>query len=161
MDIGKDIAALGKLTVADLQEQYALVVGEEPRSRHRTYLIRRIAWRLQARAEGGLSERAVRRAAEIADDADIRVTPPKVPPPPTNVSGPLIMVRVPVVSDPRLPPPGTALCRKYRGRNIVVTVLGDGFEHDGERYDSLTAVARAISGTHVNGFRFFKLGEYA
>ena len=60
-------------------------------------------------------------------------------------------------SDPRLPRPGTALVRKYKGRQVRVIVLADGFEYEGERFSSLTAVAKAITGTHCNGFRFFKL----
>lgn len=47
---------------------------------HRQYLIRRIAWRLQANAEGGLSERATRRAEELADNADVRLTPTRIMP---------------------------------------------------------------------------------
>ncbi|NUQ46890.1 MAG: DUF2924 domain-containing protein [Phycisphaerae bacterium] len=53
-------------------------VGELVRSRHRAYLIRRIAWRLQANAEGGHSERALRRAEELANVADVRPTPPRL-----------------------------------------------------------------------------------
>ena len=58
----------------------------------------------------------------------------------------------------RLPPPGTSLVRKYKDREIEVRVLEAGFEFDGERYKSLTAIAKIVTGTHCNGFRFFKLG---
>ena len=51
--------------------------GEESRSNHKQFLFRRIAWRIQALAEGGLSERARRRALEIANDADLRIRAPK------------------------------------------------------------------------------------
>ena len=64
-------------TVGQLQRRYVEVFGEPVRSRHKQYLIRRIAWRLQANAEGGLSERALRRAEELANVADVRVTPPR------------------------------------------------------------------------------------
>jgi hypothetical protein len=50
------------------------------------------------------------------------------------------------------------MARQYKGRTITVTVLADGFEYLGERYRSLTAVAKAITGSHMNGFRFFVLG---
>jgi hypothetical protein len=66
-------------------------------------------------------------------------------------------LRCRVASDPRLPSPGTQVTRKYKGRTLVVTVLPDGFEYDGERYKSLSAVAKAITGSHMNGFRFFGL----
>ena len=77
MNIGKEVAALRRCTAAELRKRYAEVFGEETRSRHKEYLLRRIAWRLQARAEGGLSERARRRAAKLAADSDVRVTAPR------------------------------------------------------------------------------------
>ncbi len=70
------LAALQRMTVAELRGKYAEVFGEETRSRHKRHLIRRIAWRLQANEEGDLSERARRRAAELAADSDVRMTPP-------------------------------------------------------------------------------------
>ena len=62
--------------------------------------------------------------------------------------------------DPRLPPPGSAIVRRYKGGAIRVVVLpeGEGFEHDGARYRTLSAVAKHIIGSHLNGFRFFRLG---
>jgi hypothetical protein len=155
IDIAKKLTALEEMSVGELQDRYVEVFGEAVRSRHRRYLIRRIAWRLQANAEGGLSERALRRAEELADDADVWLTPPRRATAPTARA----IVRkepVPVPTDPRLPRVGTAITRKYRGRTISVTVRSDGFEYDGERFRSLTAVAKAITGSHMNGFRFFK-----
>ena len=52
MNVGKDIAALKNMTVADLRTRYAGVFGEETRSRHKEFLVKRIAWRLQSLAEG-------------------------------------------------------------------------------------------------------------
>ena len=66
LNLAKELAVLEKMTVGQLQQRYAEVFRETVRSRHRQYLIRRIAWRLQANAEGGLSERALRRAEELA-----------------------------------------------------------------------------------------------
>jgi len=152
--IKKELAALEQMTVGQLHERYAEVFGEAARSRHRQHLIRRIAWRLQANAEGGLSERALRRAEELANIADIRVTPPKVEPA-ERAARTVASVRV--ASDSRLPAPGTAITRKYKGRTLTVTVLADGFEYAGKRYPSLTAVAKAITGSHINGFRFFQI----
>ena len=154
LSIKKELAALEQMTVGQLQERYAEVFGETARSRHRQYLIRRIAWRLQANAEGGLSERAQRRAEELANIADVRVTPPKAGP--AERTAPCV-AGVRVTADPRLPAPGAAITRKYKGRTLTVTVLADGFEYAGERYTSLTAVAKAITGSHINGFRFFQL----
>ncbi len=159
LDIEKELAALESMSVGQLHERYANVFGEPARSRHRQYLIRRIAWRLQANAEGGLSERALRRAAELADEADVRVTPPKRATTAAlgHQNSGTDAVRVAVATDPRLPPPGAAITRKYKGGTVSVTVLSDGFEYEGQRYRSLTAVAKAITGSHVNGFRFFRL----
>ena len=157
LNLAKELAALDRMTVGQLQDRYIEVFGEPVRSRHKQYLIRRIAWRLQANAEGGLSERALRRAEELANGADVRVTPPR-----GGISGspagPARRADAPTrPSDPRLPPVGAAITRKYKGRTLTVTVLAGGFEYDGERYRSLTAVAKAVTGSHINGFRFFGL----
>jgi hypothetical protein len=157
LNLAKELATLERMTVSQLQQRYAEVFGETVRSRHRQYLIRRIAWRLQANAEGGLSERAQRRAEELATVADVRATPPKggVSGNPTARTSPATVATR--SSDPRLPPVGAAITRDYRGRRIAVTIVADGFEYEGERYRSLTAVAKAITGSHINGFRFFGL----
>ena len=73
----KSIEQLRCLTVNGLREKYQEIFGENSRSGNKDYLYRRIAWRLQANAEGSLSERARRRALEIANDADLRVRAPK------------------------------------------------------------------------------------
>lgn len=154
--LAKEIAALERMSVGELQQRYAEVCGEQVRSRHKHYLVRRIAWRLQANAEGGLSDRALTRAEELADLADARTTPPKE----HNLARrPVSTAKVNLdsFSDPRLPAPGTVLTRPYKGRLVAVTVRRDGFECEGERYRSLSAVAKAITGSHVNGFRFFAL----
>jgi len=62
--------------------------------------------------------------------------------------------------DPRIPPAGSAIVRSYKGKKLRVLVLdGEGFEYDGQRYDTLSAVAKHITGSHINGFRFFGLGK--
>ena len=73
----KEIEELSRMTVGQLREKYLEVFGEESRSNHKQFLFRRIAWRIQALAEGGLSERARRRALEIANDADLRIRAPR------------------------------------------------------------------------------------
>ena len=77
IDVDKLVAELAVMTVADLKERYAEVFGEPARSSHKRFLIKRITWRTQALAEGGLSERARKRAMELADDTDLRLTPPR------------------------------------------------------------------------------------
>jgi hypothetical protein len=72
-----EIESLRHMTVGQLKGRYRDVFGEASRSNHKQFLFRRIAWRIQANALGGLSERARRRALEIADDADLRIRAPK------------------------------------------------------------------------------------
>jgi len=158
MNVGKEVARLRRMTVAELRERYAEVTGEETRSRHKDYLLRRIAWRLQANAEGDLSERARRRAMELAADSDVRLTAPR------NKAAPVAaqtkVATLHISQDDRLPMPGAVLTRQYKGRTIEVRVLPDGFEYEGEVYKSLSAVARAVTGTHWNGYHFFQLGKH-
>ncbi len=163
-DIATEIAALDQMTTGDLAERYAELHGQPCRTRHRAYLLRKIAWRLQANAEGDLSERARQRAAELANDADVRVMAPKTMICPLQIGDSAAVTR-PVLTvqrkpaDPRLPAPGSAIVREHKGRNHRVVVLQDGgFEYEGERYRTLSAVAKRITRSHINGFRFFKIG---
>lgn len=151
MTIAKELAGLERMTTGELLARYSEVFGETSRSRHRQYLVRRIAWRIQANAEGGLSERAIRRAAELADPAEARVTPPRTTPR-ANPPAPVPSIRP---SDPRLPPVGTVITRNYKGNLLAVTVRSDGFEYAGEHFKTLSAIAKAITGSHMNGYRFF------
>lgn len=148
------------MSTGELAARFIEVCGEPARTRNRAYLTRRIAWRLQAGAEGDLSERARRRAAELADIAEVRVMPPKnlLSAGDTQPGGVGTTVTVPVQQDPRLPSVGTALVKKYKGQTLHVIVAAKGFEYEGRLYRTLSAVAKAISGSHINGFRFFGLG---
>ena len=148
MNLQAELRTLERLTVGELHARYAELFGESARSRHRQYLIRKIAWRLQADAEGGLSERVKARVAELADIGFARTTPPRYRKPPA------ISVQQ---RDPRLPPVGAVVRRVYKGRELHVLVMENGFEHDGVQYASLSAVAKSVTGSHVNGFLFFGL----
>ena len=150
-DVGRQVAALARMTVKQLQAKYAEAFGEPTAGCNKAWLVKRVGWRLQANAEGGLSERARRRAAELAAGADLRLIPPRD----KGDAGPLAVLQAP--ADGRLPPPGTVLTRPYKGGTIQVRVLAAGFEHEGEVYPSLSAVAKRITGSHLNGFRFFRL----
>ncbi len=70
LDVARELAAMRRMTVTQLRARYVEVIGEPTRSSNRQHLIRRLAWRLQALEEGSLSDRAVRRAAELANEAD-------------------------------------------------------------------------------------------
>jgi hypothetical protein len=157
LNITHELAALRRLPPQELRARYAELFGERPSTKNRAWLLKRLAWRLQALAEGDLSERAQRRAAELANDADLRSTPPR---PPRVDAAPAAPAAAPVparpAADRRLPPPGTVLTRPYKGALLQVRVLARGFEYDGLAYPSLSAVAKAITGSHCNGFLFFK-----
>jgi hypothetical protein len=155
-NVGTEIVALPRMEIKDLRSRYAEVFGEPTKSGNKHWLAKRIAWRLQSMAEGDLSERARKRAAELARDSDLRTTTPRVPVAPAN-AGRTIAEALPTDSDRRLPPPGTAITRKYKGANLEVMVLPDGFAYAGAIYPTLSAVAKAITGSHCNGFLFFGL----
>ena len=155
--LAKELARLPRLGVADLRRRYAQLFGETTRTGNKAWLVKRLAWRLQALAEGDLSERARRRAAELARDADLRLSPPRpVPtiPSPTTGSG---SARLPSKRHDRLPPAGTILTRPYKGTSVQVRVLEHGFVYEGTIYSSLSAVAKAITGSHCSGRLFFRL----
>ncbi|HEY7314323.1 MAG TPA: DUF2924 domain-containing protein [Gemmataceae bacterium] len=150
-----DLAALPRLTTSELRVRYAEVFGDQPPTWNRVWMLRRIAWRLQAMAEGGLSERARRRAEELANDADLRMTMPKGKTPEAAAEH-TVVKPMPTQTDNRLPPPGTILTRRYKGLIVQVQVLQSGFAYQGQVYPSLSAVAKAVTGSHCNGFLFFR-----
>ena len=155
-NVAAEVARLEKMSVSNLARRFEELFGEECRSRHKRYLIRRIAWRLQANAEGGLTERARQRAEELANDAEIRVTPPRAKKA-KNDATPPDTIKMNAGRDRRLPPPGNWIERDYKGTMIRVLVVADGFEYEGRRYRSLSAIAKAVTGSHINGFLFFRL----
>jgi hypothetical protein len=151
-EIGKRIAALADMTTPELRDEYARVFGEETRSKHKVYLRKRITWGLQARAHGGLSENALRRAEELANESDLTLLAPKgwteARTFQSKQAGPQLL-------------PGSQLTRRYKDQDIVVTVLPGGFEWKGQTFKSLSAVAKAISGSHCSGNLFFGLKRRA
>jgi hypothetical protein len=155
LDIDRKMTELKQMTVKQLQNYHLKLFGENPRSRHKQHLLKRIAWRLQALAEGDLTDRARHRAKELACDADMRVRAPRQRR--RNAAIPRMPSAPP--HDSRLPMPGTLLARSYKGETLQVKVLEDGFEYDGKVFASLTAVVKRITGQHWNGFHFFGLSE--
>lgn len=157
--IHKQIDELSRMTVRQLREKHLELFGEETRGHHKQFLFRRIAWRIQALAEGGLSERAKRRALEIANDADLRLRAPRTKFGQETTIDPRLSITRKVSGDldRRLPPPGSYLEREYKGRRVMVKVLTKGFEFEGRMYRSLSAIASEVAGTKWNGFLFFNL----
>jgi hypothetical protein len=156
LNVGKELAELRRMPVGDLRSRYAEVFGETTSTRHKDWLVKRIIWRMHAVAEGDLTERARRRAEELANDADLRFRPPKAP----SETPELVQTSTSTLAtngDARLPLPATIITRIYKGETLQVKVLPVGFEYEGEIYKSLSAVAKQITGSHCNGYLFFHL----
>ena len=149
MTVAAEINALRQMNVPTLKARYREVFQEEPRSNNKDFLWKRIAWRIQELKFGGLSERAKARAKELANIADIRIRAPK---------GAFDDLPAPLVKAKSEPRPGEVLIRQYKGQRIEVEVLERGFAYAGRTYRSLSAVARAVTGSHWNGRLFFGLG---
>ena len=96
-----------------------------------------------------MSDRAKRRAEEIANDLDARYRRPSKP-----QNGKTVLATAPIGVNPL---PGTILTREYKGELHQVTVLPDGFEHAGKVYRSLSGIAKTITGTQWSGALFFGL----
>ena len=149
----RQIQQLRAMTVNQLRERYEEVFGEPTTARNKDYLWKKIAWRIQELEYGGLSERARKRAGEIANEYDIRVRPPRGAfrefdrPGQSSQGGAGIKAHLPL--------PGTLLTREYKGRKIEVEILEVGFRYGGQVFRSLSAVAREVTGTHWNGHLFF------
>ena len=145
----------------EIQQLYGGVFGCEIPSGNTEYARRKVAWHLQAERDGGLPESARQRALAIARDSRLRLRIE------ANVDrrckglAPEHTITTQIVSDhdSRLPMPGSVLVKKYKGRTIIVNVLSAGFEYDGRRFSSLTAIANEITGTKWNGFAFFGLAK--
>lgn len=145
----KEMVAVRKLSMEELRARYLELFGEESKSRNKDFLFKRIAYRLQERKYGGLTEAARARAEVLAEQAPVRR---RLPPGAAEE-----LARAARPRDPRLPPPGTVLHRALDGAEHEVTVLDDGFEYRGERFKSLSVLASKIAGTRWNGYGFFGL----
>ena len=159
MSIEREIAALHRLTTKQLKRRFAELTGDATQANNRPWLLKRIAWRLQVKEHGGLSEKALARAEELADPAELRHMPPREQATPTQATPPAPKPAPVPADDNRLPPPGSHIVRKYKGREVRVLVLAAGFQWEGRRYASLSSVANAVTGSHCNGFLFFKLNR--
>ena len=143
--IAEEIAELRRMPVADLVVRYEEVYGQRPRVKHREHLWRRIAWKVQEQRFGGLSGVAKKKLDALIADLGVPLVPEK--PEPKKV-----VHRI--NGEPQV---GTALVREWRGQEILATRTDEGWEWDGVLYRSLTAVAKAATGSHRSGRAFFGL----
>ena len=135
------LAALKAMTVRELKAEWQNLMGTPAPNNSHTYLQQRLAYRVQELAFGGLTNPVIRMLDALADEVEGK------------------SVRKSVIADPRNPVIGTRLVREWDGTEYVVTILKDGFDWQGRRYKSLSAIARGITGTQWNGYRFFGLRE--
>jgi hypothetical protein len=133
------VAALKTAAMADLKATWRDLFGKEPPPFNRRYLESRLAYRIQELAYGGLKPETVERLQALADDLD---------------DDRAKMHRHGTNSRPIA---GTQLVREWQGVEHRVTVTDGGFVHQGKPYKSLSAIARAITGTRWNGWIFFGL----
>ena len=146
---------LAALPAHELRERFAVCYGHAPTTRNRAHLIKKLLWAAQRDAFGDVSEVARKKALVIADDRDVKGRFPNVQRPPENKED-ARSVSIAYQPEPELLP-GTVLHRNYKGADIRLLVLEDGFEWDGRHFKSLSAAARAITGTRWNGKLFFRL----
>jgi hypothetical protein len=151
-DVPTQLAALEQLSVGQLAAKYRDLYGEPTRTRNKDYLRKRLSWRIQELLEGGLPASALERIAQLGDDLPERWRMRQDAQ--TKEIGP---VQPTEPRDPRVPPVGTVLHRAFNGVAHDVTVCCEGFDYAGERFKTLSAVAKHITGTPWNGFLFFGL----
>ena len=134
------VAALPTMPTPKLKAMWRELTGTEPPPYNRTFLVKRLAYRIQELAFGGLSVKAERRLDDLVEELDGK--------------------KKPKAKDMTAPVAGTKLIREWQGVMHEVTALADGFEWQGRRYQSLSAVARSITGTRWNGPLFFGLRKH-
>jgi hypothetical protein len=161
IDLDAELAALEKMNVRELRERHAELFGEPARSFHRQFLVRQIAWRLQAQREGGLPEEVRQYALAIARDCPhaTRITENAGRRKNGLSLETSIATKLNSRHDSRLPMPGSLLVKEIEGETHVVKVLRDGFEYGDRTFGSLSAIAQEITGTKWNGYRFFGLAK--
>jgi hypothetical protein len=140
----KQIADLERRSLAELQDRWRQLVGTEPPRYAREFMVKRLAYRLQELAHGGLTQDTRDRMNQLLDDAGY------------NELGGLRAGARPRAHR-ESPVVGTRLVREWDGRRHEVTVVQGGFEFEGQRYRSLSAIAKVVTGTHWNGRAFFGL----
>jgi hypothetical protein len=154
-NISGEIQSLRSATLPEIQTRYKELfnVAEVPCA-NKPYLIKKIAYKLQETANGGLSDEAKMQIIDLIEKYDPinnKALRPQV------ISAGKNVVSIPFMRDKRLPIPGTVIYKKYKDQDVHVKVLDKGFEYKDKYYRSLSAVAFELTGAHWNGFSFFNL----
>ena len=138
-DVLGRLAALKTTATPELKQQWRDLFGAEPPPYNRRFLESRLGYRIQELAYGGLKPETLARLEKLGEQFD----------------GGKVAVRR-IRGDDK-PIAGTRLIREFQGVEHTVTVLQDGYDYQGRPYQSLSAIARAITGTRWNGWVFFGL----
>ena len=136
------LAALKTTTTPQLKAQWRELFETEPPPFNRRYLETRLAYRIQELVYGGLKPETIKRLEALGEQLD---------------GGNITTRRMRTDLKPIA---GTRLIRDWKGMEQIVTVMQDGFEWQGRPYQSLSAIARAITGTRWNGWVFFGLKNH-
>jgi hypothetical protein len=135
------LAKLKTMSVNELKAKWKELFHTTAPNNSRQFLELRIGYRIQELSYGGLSKHTRRNLDALADEIEGKT------------------IRKAMAEDPRNPMPGTRLIREWNGTEHVVTILQDGYEWETRKFKSLSAIAKAITGTTWNGFRFFGLSS--
>lgn len=158
-----EIGELPKMNAPLLQVVHRKLFGAEHPIANCQHLRRKIAWHLQALKDGGLPESVRQYAIAIARGTELRSR--------ISENAARRQAQIPLeqaatttvvqTQDARVPMPGSLIVKQYKAQTVVVKVLNEGFEYDGRRFASLSAIAGEITGTRWNGFAFFGLEKDA
>lgn len=133
------LTALKVAPIGALKQRWRDLFETEPPPYNRRFLEHRLAYRIQELAYGGLKPQTLKRLRQLGEELD---------------GGDPKRRRQPAKERPIS---GTRLIREYQGTEHCVTVRDEGYEYRGRPYKSLSAIARAITGTRWNGLVFFGL----
>jgi len=146
------LSHLQKWAITELCSHYENLFPKPPPSVNKQYLMKRIAYKLQEVDAGDSVERLKSGIEQdIAETNPLHIFLQKQ-------SSPLRRkLQIKKIQDRRIPPPGTVISRTYKNQTYTISVLEHGFQFQGKKYRSLSAVALEITGAHWNGMLFFNL----
>lgn len=157
-EVARELAAIRTMRLPQLRVRYRELFGGETKSKNLPFLRKKLAWRVQELVEGGLFPDTQALIAELAPRALVQKRAKPTFEKGRGAASPDARSAAPSSArDPRLPAVGTVLSREYQGTLHEVEVQADGFLHRGKTYRTLSALAKAITGTAWNGFLFFGL----
>ena len=141
------IRELHTMSTSELTQLWAILFGCVCYTRRKAFIRRRLEWRINTLVSGGISERAMKRAEEIADDTLLRVKSRAF----TN--------RQPQPKPANAVPQECRITRRYKGVEYTVLRKDGGFIYNGHKYGTLSEVSTIIAGYYVSGNKFFNITQ--